>query len=211
LLRKFHGPPVVFLCRSLTLVTPRPSRLKPKPVAIPPLPPKQIFTPPKTPRHPEIIIPKQLLPANSEKANQFRHQALQILEQSDPLKTPQPPIEASHPVDRGLRRSDDVAHLIDIPGRDKFVIVDVNTRQFKVMKDDLIMVNKLKNADVGDTITFKKVLLLGTLDQTIIGRPYLSNIKVSATVEEQTKLAKVIVFKKKDESVTKNIKAIGIT
>jgi len=146
-------PSFLSLCRSTSSTS---LKLEPKPVIIPPQPPKPIFTPPKTPRHPEITIPKELLPPNSHKANQFRFRALQLLEKENPLKKQEPSITVTHPLDPLLRRSPEVASLIDLPGRDKFVIIDVNTHQYKVMKDDLIMVNKLKNADVGDKITFKK-------------------------------------------------------
>jgi hypothetical protein len=42
-----------------------------------------------------------------------------------------------------------------------------------------------------------KVLLIGTKTETAIGTPILESAKVYATVEEQAKSEKVIVFKKK--------------
>ena len=40
-------------------------------------------------------------------------------------------------------------------------------------------------------------MLVGTQDYTAVGRPYVETAKVVATVEEQIKTQKVIVFKKK--------------
>ena len=45
--------------------------------------------------------------------------------------------------------------------------------------------------------SYNDVLLIGTKDQTIVGRPLIPNAKVIATVEEQTRDKKLIVFKKK--------------
>ena len=50
---------------------------------------------------------------------------------------------------------------------------------------------------VGTTIEFEDVLLVGTKTQTIVARPVIPRAKVVATVEEQTRDKKIIVFKKK--------------
>ena len=46
-------------------------------------------------------------------------------------------------------------------------------------------------------IMITQVLLLGNVNQTIVGRPLISGAKVRARVEEQTLDAKIDVFKKK--------------
>lgn len=79
-----------------------------------------------------------------------------------------------------------------------FAVVHISGRQFKITSNDLIVVNQIE-ADIGDEIYLEKVLLAGSEDITLIGRPMLSEelIRIKATVTEHTKTAKVIVFKKK--------------
>ena len=44
---------------------------------------------------------------------------------------------------------------------------------------------------------FEDVLMFGTADLTVLGRPTLSRARVYATIEEMTLSEKVIIFKKK--------------
>lgn len=81
--------------------------------------------------------------------------------------------------------------------RNSFAVVALNGRQYKVVTDDLLMVNQLKNFNVGDVIETDKVLMIGTRHFTMIGRPIVDNAKVVLVVEAQTKSRKLIVFKKK--------------
>ena len=57
--------------------------------------------------------------------------------------------------------------------------------------------HKIKGVKVGEKVEIDEVLLIGTRDQTTVGRPLIPNAKVIATVEEQTRDKKLIVFKKK--------------
>lgn len=78
-----------------------------------------------------------------------------------------------------------------------FAVVNISGTQHKVMKDDLILANYLKDYDINDQIVFDGVLMIGTKDFTMLGRPFVTSAKVYATVEEQTETEKTIVFKKK--------------
>ena len=49
----------------------------------------------------------------------------------------------------------------------------------------------------GHQIVFEDVLMFGTADLTVLGRPTLSRARVYATIEEMTLSEKVIIFKKK--------------
>ena len=84
---------------------------------------------------------------------------------------------------------------------DIFAVFKVSGTQMKATIDDVIITNKLKNESgdlkVGTTIEFEDVLLVGTKTRTIVGRPVVPRAKVVATVEEQTRDKKIIVFKKK--------------
>ena len=77
-----------------------------------------------------------------------------------------------------------------------FAIVDIAGQQFKVTKDQKIYVHRLK-AEEGQTISFDKVLLIATDNDTQIGAPYVGNKEVKAKVLSHLKGPKVLVFKKK--------------
>ena len=49
--------------------------------------------------------------------------------------------------------------------------------------------------EVGQQICIEDVLLVGTKDYTAIGRPVVSKAKVYATLEEESRTEKVIIFK----------------
>eukprot|EP00252_Welwitschia_mirabilis_P028006 TRINITY_DN9909_c0_g1_i1.p1 TRINITY_DN9909_c0_g1~~TRINITY_DN9909_c0_g1_i1.p1 ORF type:complete len:281 (+),score=26.26 TRINITY_DN9909_c0_g1_i1:182-1024(+) len=78
-----------------------------------------------------------------------------------------------------------------------FAIVEIGSHQFKVSGGDVIYVEKLKYPDVNQKIMLKKVMLLGTKSQTIIGRPIIPGACVHAVVEQHALSGEVIVFKKK--------------
>lgn len=73
-----------------------------------------------------------------------------------------------------------------------FAVIKTGGKQYKVAKDDTIVVEKLK-AEIGSTVTFDNVL---ALDEKI-GTPTIAGAKVSAKVIKQTRDDTVIVFKKK--------------
>ncbi len=72
------------------------------------------------------------------------------------------------------------------PDYGMFAVVKIEDRQYKVMKDETIMLEKLP-FEVGDKLTLDKVLLVGTKDYTSIGRPFIESARVLASVEEQVK------------------------
>ncbi|WIA17389.1 hypothetical protein OEZ85_014247 [Tetradesmus obliquus] len=78
-----------------------------------------------------------------------------------------------------------------------FAVVESGGSQFKVTPDDIIYHNKIPGVTVNDVIEFGKVLLIGTAQETAIGRPFIPGATVIAAVEETLKDAKVHVFKKK--------------
>jgi large subunit ribosomal protein L21 len=86
-----------------------------------------------------------------------------------------------------------------------FAIIETGGKQYRVKVGDAIKVEKIKSQvkeyKVGDAIVFDKVLLIdnGT-DVTDIGTPYLTGAKVSGTLLEIDRHAKVIVIKYKQKS-----------
>ncbi len=69
--------------------------------------------------------------------------------------------------------------------------------QHKVTVGDQVMVHKLKQFSVGEEAKFDKVLLVGSRDFSIFGRPYITNCVVRGEVQEHTLLGKINVFKKR--------------
>jgi large subunit ribosomal protein L21 len=83
-----------------------------------------------------------------------------------------------------------------------FAIIETGGKQYRVVVGDTIKIEKL-NGEIkeGDAVVFDKVLLIdnGT-DSTDIGTPYINGAKVSGTLVEIGRNAKIIVIKYKQKS-----------
>ena len=77
-----------------------------------------------------------------------------------------------------------------------FAVIRTGGKQYKVAKDDVISVEKLA-AEPGAVVELGEVLMIGDGAEVSNGAPLLDGASVSATVVEQTRAAKIIVFKKK--------------
>jgi large subunit ribosomal protein L21 len=77
-----------------------------------------------------------------------------------------------------------------------FAVIRTGGKQYRVAKDDIISVEKL-SAEPGATVELAEVLMIGEGAEVATGAPLLSGASVSATVVEQTRADKIIVFKKK--------------
>ena len=77
-----------------------------------------------------------------------------------------------------------------------FAVIRTGGKQYKVAKNDVIVVEKLLG-DAGDEVDFTDVLALNDGAATQFGRPVVSNAIVMAEVLEQARSDKVIIFKKK--------------
>lgn len=71
-------------------------------------------------------------------------------------------------------------------------VIKTGGKQYRVQKDDILEV-ELLDAKKGDTVKLDQVLFVGSK----VGAPTVSGASVSATVLDQIKDDKVIVFKKK--------------
>ncbi|WP_297789721.1 50S ribosomal protein L21 [uncultured Anaerococcus sp.] len=76
-----------------------------------------------------------------------------------------------------------------------YAIIKTGGKQYKVSEGDLVRVEKLPY-EVGDTVEFDEVLLVAG-DEVKVGSPVVANAKVTATVEDQNKDKKIVVFKYK--------------
>ncbi len=77
-----------------------------------------------------------------------------------------------------------------------FAVIRTGGKQYRVAKDDVIAVEKLA-AEPGTTVELTEVLMVGEGSDVAAGTPLLDGASVTATVVEQTRAAKIIVFKKK--------------
>lgn len=77
-----------------------------------------------------------------------------------------------------------------------FAVVKTGGKQYKVASGDVIKVEKLE-AETGATVELDQVLMVGDEAKVTIGAPMVAGAKVAAEVLEQTKGAKVIIFKKR--------------
>lgn len=77
-----------------------------------------------------------------------------------------------------------------------FAVIKTGGKQYRVAKNDVIFVEKLAG-EAGDDIAFPDVLACGEGESQNVGAPLVSGATVVATVLEQRKGDKVIIFKKK--------------
>ena len=77
-----------------------------------------------------------------------------------------------------------------------YAIIRTGGKQYQVSAGSLVRVEKLAG-NVGDTVELKDVLALIDGDNARIGQPTVEGAVVKATIVEQDKARKVLVFKKK--------------
>ena len=77
-----------------------------------------------------------------------------------------------------------------------FAVIRTGGKQYKVAMDDVISVEKLAG-EPGAAIELGEVLMIGEGAEVAAGTPLLEGASVAATVVEQSRAPKIIVFKKK--------------
>lgn len=77
-----------------------------------------------------------------------------------------------------------------------YAIIRTGGKQYQVAAGDRLKVEKLEG-EVGSTVELQDVLLVVNGDNVSVGRPLVEGAKVSATIVEQGRQKKIIVFKKK--------------
>ena len=77
-----------------------------------------------------------------------------------------------------------------------YAVVQIGGHQYKVAQNDVIFVDRQQN-DVDESVSFDKVLLVADGDDLKVGTPVVEGAKIEATVLDNLKAEKVIVFKKK--------------
>ena len=77
-----------------------------------------------------------------------------------------------------------------------YAVIKTSGKQYKVAKDQIVVVEKLAG-EAGATVAFEEVLLLGGGEATTVGAPLVAGATVTAEIVEQGRGPKIIVFKKK--------------
>ena len=77
-----------------------------------------------------------------------------------------------------------------------FAVIRTGGKQYRVTPNSVLKVEKLE-AEAGATVTFHDVLAVGSEAGLTLGAPTVPGASVSATVLEQARADKIIVFKKK--------------
>lgn len=81
----------------------------------------------------------------------------------------------------------------------KYVVVEINGKQYKLNEDDVIEVEKMVGVK-GDKINFEKILLFKEENDVKVGKPFVPGVKVKAEILEQFKGEKIRVAKFKAKS-----------
>ncbi|UCF67075.1 MAG: 50S ribosomal protein L21 [Acidobacteriota bacterium] len=79
---------------------------------------------------------------------------------------------------------------------ESFAVIQTGGRQLRVEPGQLVLVDRLGQSS-GETVTFDKVLLVGTGEGVHVGAPQVDGAHVRAEVVGESRDRKVIVFKKK--------------
>tara|TARA_Y100000768_G_scaffold122091_1_gene90280 strand:- start:207 stop:614 length:408 start_codon:yes stop_codon:yes gene_type:complete len=77
-----------------------------------------------------------------------------------------------------------------------FAIIETGGKQYKVSTSKILEVEKL-DAKIGETIKFKKVLLLNDNQNTEIGNPSIEGASVEAKLLDNVKDRTILVFHKR--------------
>ena len=77
-----------------------------------------------------------------------------------------------------------------------YAVVEIAGKQFKVVKNDKIVVPAMKE-EAGAKISFDKVLMVGGEEGTAIGNPVVAGAQVEAIVLDHPRGEELVVFKKK--------------
>jgi large subunit ribosomal protein L21 len=75
-------------------------------------------------------------------------------------------------------------------------IIKTGGKQYRVLEGGKLRVEKL-TGEVGDTITFSEVLMIGDAESVTVGTPFVAKASVSAKITEQGKADKVWGIKHK--------------
>lgn len=77
-----------------------------------------------------------------------------------------------------------------------YAVVATGGKQYRVQEGDVLRMEKIVG-NVGDPVSFDRVLLISDGQNLIVGRPVVEQASVKARIVEQDRSKKIIVFKYK--------------
>jgi large subunit ribosomal protein L21 len=77
-----------------------------------------------------------------------------------------------------------------------YAVVSTGGKQYKVQKGETLRIEKIPG-EVGGKVTLDKVLLVADGENIRVGRPMIEKAAVQASIVEQDKAKKILVFKYK--------------
>lgn len=77
-----------------------------------------------------------------------------------------------------------------------YAVIAAGGKQYRVQQGDVLRMEKIAG-NVGDPVSFDKVLLVSDGQNLTVGRPVVEQASVQARIIEQDRSKKVIVFKYK--------------
>ncbi|MCK7512466.1 MAG: 50S ribosomal protein L21 [Desulfobacterales bacterium] len=77
-----------------------------------------------------------------------------------------------------------------------YAVVSTGGKQYKVQKGETLRIEKIPG-EVGSKVTFDKVLMVADGENIRVGQPLIEKAAVQASIVEQDKAKKILVFKYK--------------
>lgn len=77
-----------------------------------------------------------------------------------------------------------------------YAVIRAGGKQYRVRPNAVLAIDRIE-AEPGQTVTFDEVLMVGGQEGVRIGTPVVPGAAVAATVLEQRKEPKILVFKKR--------------
>ena len=77
-----------------------------------------------------------------------------------------------------------------------YAVISSGGKQYRVQEGDILRVEKI-SGNVGETVSFDKVLMFSDGEKATVGTPILEKASVNGHIIEQGKAKKIIVFKYK--------------
>jgi large subunit ribosomal protein L21 len=86
-----------------------------------------------------------------------------------------------------------------------YAVIRAGGRQFRVENNEEVRVDLL-DADTGNEVEFKDVLLINDGEKTVVGKPFVKDALVKADVVRHLKDKKVLVFHKLPRKSSKKLR-----
>ncbi|MDR3124811.1 MAG: 50S ribosomal protein L21 [Endomicrobium sp.] len=86
-----------------------------------------------------------------------------------------------------------------------YAIIRTGGKQYRVEEGLNLLVDKIKEAEVGQEVVLNDVLLLADGDKATVGKPLVEGASVAAKVVSQKRASKILVFKRKPKKGYKKL------